>query len=278
MLGLYARVDRDVPEHLFKFRVVHRRQLRAGDRALAALENAQLFRDRRRRVDVVAGNHDRADARAVAFFDRCPHLGAHGVDHADQTDKAELVFQRLWLGRGGHTVVGAQGGCQHAQRAVCHRLVCRENLGAHIFGHGQLVSVLDVARAAAQHLIRRALGVLYDPAARLMQGGHHLAHAVKRRFADAGKFGLQRGLFQPQLCRIGHQCRLGRLAGDAAVGIQLRVGAERHRRGQQVLIFAEVIHHGHFVLRQRAGFVRADDLRTAQRLHCSQAADDGVAL
>ena len=278
VFGLYARVNRDAAEHLFKLRVAHRGQLRAGDCALAAFENAQLLGDRRCRVDVVAGDHDRADARTVTFFDRCLDFRAHGVDHADQPDKAELVFQRRRFGRGGRAVVGAQGSCQHAQRAVCHCLVRRENLRAHILGHRHLVPVLDVARAAAQNLVRRALGVLHHAAAGIMQRGHHLAPAVKRRFAHAREFAFQLGLFQPQLCRIGNQRCLGRLAGDAAVGIQLRVGAERHRRGKQAFVFAVVIHHGHLILRQRAGFVRADDLRAAQRLHRGQTADDGIAL
>ena len=39
-----------------------------------------------------------------------------------------------------------------------------------------------------------------------------------------------------------------------------------------------MLHHGHFVLGQRAGLVGADDLRAAQGLHGGQAADDGVAL
>ena len=39
-----------------------------------------------------------------------------------------------------------------------------------------------------------------------------------------------------------------------------------------------MLHHGHLILRQRARFVAADNLRAAQRLHCRQLADYGIAL
>ena len=39
-----------------------------------------------------------------------------------------------------------------------------------------------------------------------------------------------------------------------------------------------MLHHGHFVLRQGAGFIRADNLRASKRLHRGQFADDRVAL
>ena len=111
-----------------------------------------------------------------------------------------------------------------------------------------------------------------------MQGAHHLAFAVKRRLGHARILRAQRARRQALRDRPAHERGLGRLAGH---GVRLRVvhrvDAQGHGRGEQVLITGSALGHGHAVLRERAGLIRADDLRAAERLHGREAADDRAA-
>ena len=133
-------------------------------------------------------------------------------------------------------------------------------------------------RAKRQNNVRPALGVLHDAAAlQRVQGGHHLASGVKGRLAHAGHGGFQFVLFQRELCSPGDKRGFGRLTGDLAVFLQLRIGAQGHGGGDFALVAAGKVHNRHLVLRERAGFVRADDLRAAERFHGGEAPDDGVA-
>ena len=71
---------------------------------------------------------------------------------------------------------------------------------------------------------------------------------------------------------------LGRLAlGGVHAERALRVAAERHGLGEQDGIVRPRVGDGHAVLRERAGLIRADDLRAAKRFHRRQPADDRVA-
>ena len=111
-----------------------------------------------------------------------------------------------------------------------------------------------------------------------MDGGHHLPAGVKGCLPDPGHLRLQLRLGQAALGAPCHQRRLGRLAVDIAALGQSGVRAQGHGGGGAVAVAAVIVHHGHFVLGQGAGLIRADDLGTAQRLHGGQAADNGAAL
>ena len=154
---------------------------------------------------------------------------------------------------------------------------------SHHFGlisqfHGLHAISCEHLGAAGQNLIGRALGVLGHLVTGLVQGGHHLTHAVEGRFGNAGSLLDHVSLAQALSGGEVHQCALGGLAHGHVVLVGLRVGAQAHATGQQRLIGGVAVHHGHAVLGQGAGLVRADHLRAAQRFHSGQAADDGVAL
>ena len=87
----------------------------------------------------------------------------------------------------------------------------------------------------------------------------------------------QIGFGQPLLRRVGDQRAFGWFAYSRAVFVQLRVGTERHGFGKQRGIRAVCINHRHAILGKGTRFIRADDLRTAQRFHRGQAANHGVA-
>ena len=67
-------------------------ELLAGQGAVVLAGDAQLAGDRQRRVGVVAGDHDRADAGLPAGANRRPDLLARRVDHADQADEDQVLL------------------------------------------------------------------------------------------------------------------------------------------------------------------------------------------
>ena len=111
-----------------------------------------------------------------------------------------------------------------------------------------------------------------------MDGGHHFAAGIERRFADAGVFLVQLILVEPEIVRVVNERGLRRLAlGGVHAETSLRIAAERHGLGEQDGVVRPCVGDGHAVLRERAGLIRADDLRAAERFDRRQTADDRVA-
>ena len=170
------------------------------------------------------------------------------------------------------------GAGQHPQGLIRHALVFLHDGRAVILRHGAAALGGQQPGAAGQHLIRRALGILDEAVSTAVHGGHHLPHGVEGRFRHAGLLLLQLILRLALIVGEVDQRALRGLAHRLMLSVQLRVGAKGHAPGQQLLVRAIGVHHGHFVLGEGAGLVRADDLRTAQGFHGGQAADHRVAL
>ena len=81
MLRLYARVNGILRDLFLEFLVGNVVELRARNGLRCVLNDAEFLRDGNGGILMVAGDHDRADARAAAFLDRRLDLRAHGVDH-----------------------------------------------------------------------------------------------------------------------------------------------------------------------------------------------------
>ena len=126
--------------------------------------------------------------------------------------------------------------------------------------------------------IGRTLGVLHDTVMGKVHGAHHLAPRIKGCFAAAWEVLLESGFVMPELICPDNEGSLGRVAGDDPVGVDLGIGAQRHCLGDKVLILAEEVNDRHFVLRQRAGLIRADYLCAAEGLDRRKFADDGISL
>ena len=263
---------------LLELLVAHGAELCAGDGFFVLGKNAKLLGDGHGGVDMVAGYHDGPDARLTALLDGGLYLRAHRIDHARQPQEAQVMLQIVGLEGGRLRLIYPLGGGQHPQSLVGHGLVGGQNLSAFFLRHGTHHTAVPIAGAALQHHVGATLGELDIAALRLMHGGHHLAAGVKGRFTHTGQLVLQTGLGQAALGAPRHQRRLGRLAVDSAVLRQRGVGAQGHGGGGAVAVGAVIVHHGHLVLGQGAGLIRADDLGAAQGLHRGQAADDGAAL
>lgn len=127
-----------------------------------------------------------------------------------------------------------------------------------------------------ENFVGRAFGELQNAVGGFVDGGHHFAHGVKRRFRHAGRGFKHVVLVKPQLQRIGNQRRLRRFTDQIAVVVNVDVGAKRHAFGEQFFVVAVMLDNGHFVLGERAGFVRADNLRAAERFHGGKSSDNRV--
>ena len=131
--------------------------------------------------------------------------------------------------------------------------------------------------AALEDLVGSALGVLYQAGLGLMDGTHHLTAGIKGSLVHTGLLGFQLTLGQVQAGGVVDQSTLGGLALGLAVFAGLGVAAQAHGGGQRNFL-APVLHHGHLVLGQGTGLIRADNLSAAQGLHGGEPADNGVAL
>ena len=278
MLRLYPGVHSNMGELLFKFGVVHGAELSAGNGLQSVGQNAQLLGDGHGGVNVVAGDHDGADPRLAALLNGGLDLRTYRIDHAGQSQEAQVMLQIIGFKGGRTCIIGPLGRCQHTQGAVGHGLVGRQNLSTLLLRHRTDNTAVPIAGAALQHHVGSALGELDAAAGSLVNGGHHLPAGVKGCLPDPGHLRLQLRLGQAALGAPCHQRRLGRLAVDIAALGQSGIGAQGHSGGSAVAVAAVIVHHGHLVLGQSAGLIRADDLGTAQRLHGGQAADNGAAL
>ena len=266
MLRLNPGIDRILLYGLPQFFVGDTVQLRAGDGLGAVRDDAQLFCDGHGSVLVVAGNHDGPDARLPALGNGCLDLRANRVDHTGKTQENQIPLQIF----GGVVLrspvpVPPCGG-QNPERPVGHGLVGGQNFLPLGLRHGQDPAVLLKEGAALENLVRRALGVLHEAFPTAVDGGHHLPGGIEGGLIHPGRFCLQLRLQKSLLGGKVYQSRLRRLPLRLTLGVQVGVGAKSHGGGQGFRL-AQMLHHGHFVLGQGAGFVGADDLGAAQGLH-----------
>ena len=277
MLRLDTGIDAVSGDGLGQVFVRQAIELTAGNSLIGAVENIQLLGDGYGGVLMVTGDHHRADARVAALVDGVPHLGTHGIDHARQADEAQLPLQIF----GGNILRQrippvSHGGGQHPQGTVGHILVIPQNGLPLLLCHGVYLPVFHISGAQAQHLVGRSLGVLQEAVVCPVDCGHHLPAGIKGGFRHTGLLLLQSRLVKARGgCEV-HQSGLRRLPLCPLL-CPRGVIAQRHSRGQQ-FPGSGVLHHGHLVLGEGTGLIGADDLGTAQSLHCRQAADHRSAL
>ena len=277
MLRLHTGVDPVAAHCLLHLLIGDGVQFCAGNGLGGVLDDAQFPGNGHSGILVVTGDHHRTDAGGTALGDRRLDLRTHRVDHTHQAHKAQLLLQLLRLIGSRLFIPDPLGGGQHTQSLVCHALVLCQDLRPLFLGHGQRLAVGPILGAALQHLVRGALGILDKAVLGGVDGGHHLTAGVKGGLVHTGGSCGQLGLGQPLGSRKVHQCGLGGLAFCLAVLAQVCVVAQG-QGGSQALGVAQVLHHGHLILGQGAGLIRADHLGAAQGLHSGQAADHCIAL
>ena len=279
MLGLDAGVHAVVLDVRVELLVAHAIEVGTGDGMAAIGDDTQLLGDGHGGVDVVARDHDGANASVVGLADGFGDLGADRVDHAGQAAEDQVVLERSGAAVARDLGVGAACQRQHAQSLVGHGLVGGHELGATLLGQrDDLFALVDMG-AQADHHVGRALGVLLVLAIQgLDDHGHHLAARVERGLAHARMLGSQAG--EASLAGVVDERALGRLAhGLAQLLVPLSIGAQRHA-GQELLLGRSelVLDDGHLVLGKGTGLVGADGLCAAKGLDSRELADNRLAL
>ena len=262
MLGLYPGIDAVLPHFLRKLFLTQLGKLRARHGLALIFDDAKLHRNGNRRIPVVSRDHDGADARPLALLNRAQHFRADGIYHAGQADERHALLEICRFKAARSLLISPHRRAQHSESLARHGLIGRQNLLPRLLGQREHLALLQIGITAADDFIRRAFGILQKSAVLLgMHGAHHLAHTVEGCLADPGLFLHKLALFQAQRGGITDQRGLCRLARGLAVCPKLRIRAERHGAGQQLLILCIMLDDGHLVLRQRARLVAADDLR-----------------
>ena len=226
---------------------------------------------------MVTRYHDRDNAGFAALVYRRLYLGTDGVHHADKTYKGQSRFEGIGGGILRNIGVFLRCGGKDSQRLIRHSLVFRCRLFSDFIRHGYGFAVHQRKRAFVDDNIGRALRVLNYPAVHAVERGHHFSARVERGFPDA-RLGFAYFIFvDTRFCGECHERRLCRFAAYRAVRVQLCVRA-KCRCLREKLPVAEKVRDGHFVLRERSGFVRAYDLRAAERFDRRQLSYHGVFL
>ena len=256
--------------------IVHLAQLGAGEHLPLRLQDPQLPGNGRSSIPMIAGDHHRTNARLATSGNGLHRLRAHRIHHTHQPQVAKSLFQ--CLRRPGRRQGRVLSGCsaKHPQRPVCHTPIFVQDPAAQIRSQGYRSPLLPGVGAPFQYHIRRTLGVLHHAFRGAVERRHHLAGRVKGQFTHPGVLPLQRRLFQPQVCRVLHQRHLCGFTLYAVLG-SVGVRTQRHSGHKLLRRHTGAGGNGHFILSQRAGFVRADHLRTAQGLHRRQSPDHCVA-
>ena len=162
-----------LPVQLF---FTHLRQLCAGNGFIAFLHNSQILCNGGSRHHMVAGNHNRLNARLPADSHRITHLRAGRIDHAHKPHKGKIAFQ-FFNGRiFRHAVDFLIAHCQDA-----------EGVGAH--GVNQLLRLFHIACGAdGQHGIKGALGDDHIFPIDSADNGHQLTIGIKGQLRQSGIF------------------------------------------------------------------------------------------
>ena len=255
---------------------------------------------------MVAGDHADADARLLAARDRVPRLLARRVDDADEREQRQPLHlvEQVAAGVELRRVDVARGDGQHAQPLAGEAVVLGEHAARGAPSAGTVEpSASRIVRRAREQDVGRALDEAADdlPAVvlHLVEGRHQLVLGVERHLGDARVDAPRLVDVEPALRGEHDERRLGRVADDLAVAHR-GVVRERHRqqerlerrvrlaRDAQDLALGRValaldrvaaadddeLARGHLVERQRAGLVRADRRRRAERLDRAQPLDD----
>ena len=263
--------------------VAHRLQLCAGDGLIALAQDSQILRNRGSRRYMVAGDHDGLDAGVVALGDGGLYFLSGRIDHTDQADEGQILFQFIGGVFTGLFIDHLATDCQNAQRSLCHLFV----------GVGRRLNI--AGGAAAEQNIRSALDDNNDLTVGFYDGRHQLTVRVKRNLADSGCRAIQFCAVNIVAHGAGYDSGFSRVAQMFLRAILLNahntVCAQstkaQQRKGlfrkiavqrNNALLFGIRLHQSHTVLGQGTCFIGANDRGAAQGFNRGQLTDNRVFL
>jgi hypothetical protein len=271
-------------------------QVFAFHSAGAWMVETEVSSDRGRRVDVVTGEHDHADAGRVGILNGFQHLGPHGILHALQPQKRKSVPQGVivqsvvcvWAERRSEDTQSFTG----QLRRCALNGISIENLVA----PGAVVGVLSIANA--EHEFRRSFQVDKGTVWSIVKGCHKPLLGFKGHDVQLGVIVPELLYRQAAFGRRGEKRELRRITDRVGSAQKLRIGLIREKTRQQRKVERSLMDaanrglarpyftvsivpgssngvaaarrpdrcHRHLVLRESAGLIGADDGRAAESL------------
>ncbi len=262
-----GRIEREL-----QFRGTHlAHRLAAQHRRMRSAHDVDFARQGQRRMRMVAGHHDDAQARCMTAIDRLMHIGTRRILKADQATQLQRLLARIRDVR-----ERLPGQRQHTQATVGHVLVgAVEHRPGRVVERPRLLALVP-RLAQRQDDFRCALAPQKTAATdRTRDHRHAPPLGVEGNLADAlAEFGNLPGkLPQRHFHRVTARLPTGKfqVVTEARDGAQPQVQAARPAfRGKPVAAGNERLAHRHAILRQRASLVRQDHRRAAQSLDGSQ--------
>ena len=238
---------------------------------------------------MVAGDHYGADAAALGVGHSLLALLTRRVNHGHQAHEGEAVL--VLQGQLPLRIHLAAGEGQNTQAILGKLLVGPGNGGAHLVGQGHHALGGEQPLGAGQQHVHGALGEQHGLAVHPVQGAHQLAVGIKGQLAQTGELtaytvciGLVHAapVYQGDLGGVAHRSAAGHIhggvTGQQADLHQQLLGRVAHvgiLRLHQLAVRPDLL-HGHLVLGQGTGLIRADHLYRAQAFHRLEFLDDGV--
>ena len=90
-------------------------ELRACDSAAFVMEYSEFLSDRYSGIQMVAGDHYRPDACAVALFYGCFHFRTYGIDHSYKSAEDHIGLYRVGVKFSGQRIPFLRGRGKYAQ-------------------------------------------------------------------------------------------------------------------------------------------------------------------
>ena len=137
--------------------VAHPVEFGSGQDQTAGRPQADLPRHGLGRVPVVAGHHDRLQTGPDGHLDRLHHLRPRRIDHAEQADEGQILFNLIRVGVFGNGIQGAVCHGEHPEGVAGHFPVPFVNLPTHVFRQRNGLPVLKNTVAEVQNDVRRPL-------------------------------------------------------------------------------------------------------------------------
>ena len=182
----HARVNLDLLDLLLELGVPHPLELRAGDGPPGG-EDAELAGDGPGSEGMVAGDHHRPDAGALARQHGLLCLGPRWIADPDEAEEGQTALRIL------EARIRSAGEGEDAQRLV-RQLACgRRDLLAPVSVELRLARRREETGAGAEDHLGRALRIRDRAVGRLVQRCHALALGGERNLAGPGELGHEVG-------------------------------------------------------------------------------------
>ena len=140
-----------------KLLIAHLIQLGSGQDQAACCQKPDLAGDRFRGIPVVSRHHDALESGAGGQLHRLDHFRPRRIDHPQQADKGEILFNLVAVAVFRDILQRAASHPQDPQCTGRHRTILLEDFPALVLGEGNRFAASEIGAAELQNNVRRPL-------------------------------------------------------------------------------------------------------------------------